>query len=45
MIDMNVPKMTAQDLPSFKSIIQDLFPSIDIPKIDYSNVCFSFVIL
>ncbi|CAF4424609.1 unnamed protein product, partial [Rotaria sp. Silwood2] len=38
MLDMNAPKMTAQDLPLFKNILEDLFPGIDIPKIDYSKL-------
>jgi dynein heavy chain len=38
MFDMNAPKMTAQDLPLFQNIIEDLFPGINIPKIDYTKV-------
>lgn len=38
MLDMNAPKMTAQDLPLFRNIVEDLFPGINIPKIDYSKV-------
>jgi len=38
MLDMNAPKMTAQDLPLFENIVEDLFPGINIPKIDYSKV-------
>ncbi|UJR33040.1 hypothetical protein I4U23_020499 [Adineta vaga] len=38
MLDMNAPKMTAQDLPLFKNIVDDLFPNITIPKIDYSKL-------
>jgi dynein heavy chain len=38
MLDMNAPKMTAQDLPLFQNLVEDLFPNINIPKIDYSKV-------
>lgn len=38
MLDMNAPKMTAQDLPLFQNILEDLFPGIEIPKVDYSKV-------
>jgi dynein heavy chain len=38
MLDMNAPKMTAQDLPLFENLVEDLFPNISIPKIDYSKV-------
>ncbi|CAF1493626.1 unnamed protein product [Rotaria magnacalcarata] len=38
MLDMNAPKMAAQDLPLFQNILGDLFPGIDLPKIDYSKL-------
>ncbi|CAF0762898.1 unnamed protein product [Adineta steineri] len=38
MLDMNAPKMTAQDLPLFKNIVEDLFPGINIPKMNYSKL-------
>jgi dynein heavy chain len=38
MLDMNASKMTAQDLPLFENLVEDLFPNIIIPKIDYSKV-------
>lgn len=38
MLDMNAPKMTAQDLPLFRHLIGDLFPGISIPHVDYSEV-------
>ncbi|CAF0727175.1 unnamed protein product [Didymodactylos carnosus] len=38
MFDMNAPKMTAQDLPLFKGIVEDLFPDIEQPKVDYTNL-------
>lgn len=41
MLDMNAPKMTAQDAPLFLSLVEDLFPNVSIPQIDYSKVCFS----
>lgn len=44
MLDMNAPKMTAQDLPLFQNIVEDLFPGINIPKIDYTKVLIDFLI-
>ncbi|CAF4276804.1 unnamed protein product, partial [Adineta steineri] len=38
MLDMNAPKITAQDLPLFKNIVEDLFPGINIPKMNYSKL-------
>jgi dynein heavy chain len=37
MKDMNVAKMTEQDLPLFNGIVSDLFPDIETPIIDYSK--------
>ncbi|XP_059574595.1 dynein axonemal heavy chain 2 isoform X3 [Alligator mississippiensis] len=38
MKDMNVAKLTSGDLPLFTGIIQDLFPGIESPTIDYGKL-------
>ena len=38
MRDSNVPKFLADDLPLFYALIQDLFPGIEIPSVDYGDL-------
>ena len=38
MKDMNIAKLTSQDLPLFNGIVSDLFPGVETPSIDYGKV-------
>ncbi|KAB1265173.1 Dynein heavy chain 2; axonemal, partial [Camelus dromedarius] len=38
MRDMNIAKLTSADVPLFNAIVQDLFPSIELPVIDYGKL-------
>ncbi|KAJ8310645.1 hypothetical protein KUTeg_012510 [Tegillarca granosa] len=38
MKDMNIARLTSEDLPLFNGIMQDLFPGIETPVIDYSQL-------
>jgi len=38
MRDSNVPKFLADDLPLFQAIVNDLFPRVDIPSVDYGEL-------
>lgn len=37
MRDMNVARLTANDLPLFNGIMSDIFPGVEVPLIDYSD--------
>ena len=38
LVDVNVPKFLAKDLPLYAGIIKDLFPSLEEPDIDYGDL-------
>lgn len=38
MRDSNIPKFLADDLPLFSALIQDLFPGIDIPQVNFGEL-------
>jgi len=38
MKDMNVAKLTMDDLPLFLDITKDLFPTVDVPSVDYEKI-------
>ena len=38
MKDMNVAKLTYQDLPLFNGIVPDLFPGVETTTTDYGKV-------
>lgn len=38
MNDMNIAKLTSDDLPLFIGITSDLFPDIEVPTVDYEEI-------
>ncbi|GCB85596.1 hypothetical protein scyTo_0026243, partial [Scyliorhinus torazame] len=38
MKDMNIAKLTSIDLPLFNAIVQDLFPGVETPVLDYGKL-------
>ncbi|XP_035806180.2 dynein axonemal heavy chain 2 [Amphiprion ocellaris] len=38
MKDMNIAKLTSADVPLFNGIIQDLFPAVETPVVDYGQL-------
>lgn len=38
MRDMNIAKLTADDLPLFNGIMQDIFPGVTVPVVDYVDM-------
>ncbi|CAL7938030.1 unnamed protein product [Xylocopa violacea] len=38
MKDMNIAKLTSDDLPLFLGITSDLFPDVEVPSVDYEEI-------
>lgn len=43
LMDVNIPKFTVNDVPLFSSITNDLFPTTQLPKIDYGKLYESLI--